>query len=152
MSRKNKKKKYQKYQSNTSTPISKSKSYTDQFYSKSGADYKGNLKGIKSSLSAMTVDSVKNLFQNTESNYQLIGSYMETLRKTNGIVARTLDYITSHPTLNYNIYPSTSNLKSTFELPTIDEYIGASDYIEKYRIKTNAFKGKLPTIAKIRWN
>ena len=137
MSRKNKKKKYQKYQSNTSTPISKSKSYTDQFYSKSGADYKGNLKGIKSSLSAMTVDSVKNLFQNTESNYQLIGSYMETLRKTNGIVARTLDYITSHPTLNYNIYPSTSNLKSTFELPTIDEYIGASDYIEKYRIKTN---------------
>lgn len=59
---------------------------------------------------------------------------MEALYKRNGIVSRTLNYLMSHPTYNYNIYPSLSE-ETNGKLPDLEDFIGAARYIENYNIK-----------------
>ena len=138
MSRRSKKKKYQQSTvKNSPVTAKKDESYASVFYAKNGVDYKASLKGTKSTVSSMTVDSVNALFQNIESSYVQIGSNMDALRKSSGLVARTLDYIIAHPTLNHNLYVGASKVGETLTFPDIDDYVGASTYIEQYQIKTN---------------
>ena len=136
MSRRKRKRQIEKSMNNQRQAEIRSKrqeAYADKFFSKSGADYKGSLKGTSVSLNNVAVATVKNLFQNPENNYVQIGSYMEALRKKNGIVARTLDYIGSHATFNHSLFFDIG--KTGYVAPSLEEYIGASSYLEKYNIK-----------------
>ncbi|WP_461199357.1 hypothetical protein [Enterococcus sp. N249-2] len=133
MANKRQRKKSTKNSTNLSSQaVSRKSDYYDK-YSKTPTDYKSNLKGTVAALSSVTPESIQNLFQNPESNYTTIASYMDALYKKNGIVGRTLNYLLSHPTYNHSLYYEL-NEKNVNSKKDLSEYISAANYLELYNI------------------
>lgn len=104
-------------------------------YAETLTDQKGSMRGGSVSLRSVSMNTLSGLLQNPESNYEMIASYIESIRKKNGVVGRLFGYFQSHLTYNHSIY-SVMNEKSGYDANfDIDEFIEAANYIDKYQIK-----------------
>lgn len=104
-------------------------------YAKAGVDSKGGFRGTTTRIDGYTSEQIKGLLQNPSSQYIQISGLMEALYLRNGIVNRTLNYFSTLPTYNYNIYQSLHGKGNYQPFTDPNEYFMAAEYIEKYNIK-----------------
>lgn len=104
-------------------------------YAKMNVDPSSGLRGAVSSVSTSTVEAVKGLFDNPETNASNIAAYMDNLSKKNGVVSRVLNYFSSHPTYNHTISPILDAKDGFTTQGGLTDYLEAAAHLEKYNIR-----------------
>ena len=98
-------------------------------------DSKGSFKSQTISLAGIDKRTTESLFQNPLENYARISSHMETMALNNGVIGRLFGYLQSHLTYNHTIYPTISEKNATALGGSLEDYLGAASFIDKYNIK-----------------